>query len=375
MVVGAVSSSGSVAKRLQQSNLSVDGLYEAPRCGSKGSGNYVATFCGDFGFDRQHCLTVWDDFYGFKEGLNGRTLGFHAEWGGGFSKYGIRLERPDELLQYLDVFFRKTAPWFAQLDTADQIGRVVTVRALFDGNGAGSQTIRNATIRTLKDRERTELYGASFSLFLLTHMLTSAYLDGLLTTARDQVFWQIYPGHDPSSAPPPVIQDSIEHLTLFRGKAAGKKSGLTRFVKATQSHAARIANRRSVVTFNNQMSSIVLVKGTNVEGKRVFVIDDFTTEGYSLEAARQMFFGAGARSVDLLAFGKYGTRYGLQTPMDESLVEPFQKKTYADADFDETQDHMTQNHEALSQFVESLDRLRDTTIKTKLLASSSLASP
>jgi hypothetical protein len=371
IVVAAVSSSGSVAARLTQSKLKVDALYEAAQCGKKGSGNYIAAFCRDHRFQRHNCLTVWDDEYGFREGINGRTLGFHAEWGGGASRYGIRLERPSELIEYIDVFFRKTAPWFAQLDTRDQNGLDVSVRGLIDGNGAGSETIRQATLNTLKGRERIEIYGASFSLFLLTHMLSSAYLDGLLTSDRDQVLWQIYPGHAPSSKPPPIIQDSIEHLKLFRGRAGGSEYGLTRYTEATQSHAARIASRRSAVRFSNQMNSIILQRGTKVKGKRIYVIDDFTTEGYSLEAARQIFYAAGARSVHLLAFGKYGTRYHVEAPFDAQLVEPFQRKTYGDDQFVETVQRMTHSPEALKEFVESLDRLRDTTIKTKLLAASS----
>lgn len=370
IVVAAASGMANAKTRLGQSGLDVDLLYGSAQCGPKGSGRYVGTFCGEGGFERHNCLTVWDDMYGFTEGLNGRTLSFHAEWGGGVSKYGIGLEKPTELIQYIDVFFSKTAPWFAELDADDQKGRSVSVRALIDGNGAGSETIRQATFRTLKDRENIATCGASFALFLLTHMVASAYLDGLLTSARDQVFWQLYPGHARSSAPPPVIQASMEHFTLFRGRASGKQYGLERFADATQSHKARVADHRSAVKFINQMNTIDLREGTNVSGKRVYVIDDFTTEGYSLEAARQMFNAAGARSVHLLAFGKYGRRYRVETPNDVALVQPFQRKRYTDGDFSESVAQVKQQPRALTEFVESFDRLGETTIKTKLLAPS-----
>lgn len=370
--VAAASGRADAEARLAKSGLDVDAVYTSLKCGSKGSGNFVAAFCDDQGLDRAHCLTVWDDEYGFREGINGRSLSFHAEWGGGRSRYGIRLERPEELVEYLEVFFLKTAPWFAELDSRDGSGRGVTVRALIDGNGAGSELIRQATYRTLKDRERVEVYGASFPMFLLTHMLASAYLDGLLTSDRDQVLWQIYPGHSTTSAAPPVIQASIEHLTLFRGRASGKQYGLQRLENATQSHRARVADDRSAVKFINQMNTVALQRATKVQGKRVYVIDDFTTEGYSLEAARQIFDAAGARSVHLLAFGKYGRRYRVETPKDPKVVEPFQRKAYSDADFHESLTQVSQNAQALTEFSQSLDRLRETTIKTKLLASSPL---
>lgn len=368
IAVAAASSRAGVAARAGR--LSVDALFEASRCGTKGSGRYVEAFCSKYGLETHNCLTVWDDEYGFREGLNGRTLPFHAEWGGGNSRYGIRLEQPTELVQYLDVFFRKSALWFAKLDTKDEKDRDVVVRGLIDGNGAGSQMIRQAVYRTLKERRDEHLNGASMPMFLLTHLLSSAYLDGLLTSARDQVLWQIYPGHSPDSTPPPLIQASFEHLNLFRGRASAKVYGLRRIEKAQQSHTARIADNRQAVKFLNQVNSVAIVPGTKVTGKRVYVIDDFTTEGYSLEAARQFFYAAGARSVHLFAFGKYGSRYHVEAPNDRAAVSPFKITAYTDSDFRETQIHMQLNQTALKEFADSLERLKETTIKTNLLQSS-----
>uniref|UniRef100_E6QWP7 Uncharacterized protein n=1 Tax=mine drainage metagenome TaxID=410659 RepID=E6QWP7_9ZZZZ len=371
IVVGAVSSSGSVGDRCGRSGLAIDGVYEAPRCGKKGSGDYVKAFCKDNGFEPHNCLTVWDDVYGFREGINGPTLAFHAEWGGGRSAYGIRLEKPVELLQYLDVFFLKEALWFAKLDGTDGAGRSVTVRGLIDGNGAGSEAIRRAVFKTLKERQDVRVNGVSMPMFLLTHMLTSAYLDGLLTSGRDQVLWQIYPGHSPASTPPPLIQASFQHMNLFRSKASVKgRYGLNRMIDAKQSHTERIADNRQAVKFINQMNSVALIPGTNVRGKRVYVIDDFTTEGYSLEAARQFFYAAGARSVHLFSFGKYGSRYHVEVPSDGVAVSPYNLTTYREADFHEAQKHMQLDTHALDEFVASLERLKDTTIRTKLLESS-----
>lgn len=47
-----------------------------------------------------------------------------------------------------------------------------------------------------------------------------------------------------------------------------------------------------------------------------------------------------ALNVHLLAFGKYGTRYDVQTPDDPALVEPFRKKTYKEEEFGDTLTHV-----------------------------------
>ncbi len=268
IVIGAASSSATAGKRAAHSGLPIDHVLKQSRCGNKGTGNYVAAFCGDAGFETHDCLTVWDDQFGFREGINGRTLAFHAEWGGGISKYGIRLQRPEELLEYIEVFFLKNAPWFAELNATDTMGREVIARALIDGNGAGSEKIRQAIYETLKERKNVHVNGAPMPLVLVTHMVASAYLDGLLSSDRDQVLWQIYPGHAVKSDPPPIIQETIQHLTLFRSRAGVKSLyGLNRVVDAPQSHKIRLADGGQAVEFINQMNSLALVKGTDVEGK------------------------------------------------------------------------------------------------------------
>ncbi len=357
--------------RLEKSGLRVDTIHCSghPECKNKPGGTLVAHFCNTHGLQPHQILVIGDDDFGFIEAMNGRAMGFHAAWGMGDGKYGIHVETPQEFLDYLDVFFMKDALWYAKYTERDSAGRDVILRTLIDANGAGSPALRSAVLQTLKDRNDANVAGASLSAFLMMHMIASLYLEGFLSIDRKEVLWQIYPGHSPASQPPPLIQAAIEGFRLFRSKAAVKELyGLTRWREALQSHVARqSAADRSKVRFQNQISSVYLAEGTRVEGKRIFVIDDFCTEGYSLEAARNLYFAAGARSVNLFAFGKYGDRYVEVVPELGTAIEPYKQKAYKDGQFDFATVHADIDADGLTEFTASARRLRGSPIAPKLL--------
>jgi hypothetical protein len=352
--------------------LALDSIHCAtdPGCKKKMGGSLVASFCQNHGLMPHEILVVGDDKQGVVEALNGRAFGFHASWGDGVSEYGIHVDTPEELLDYLDVFFLKKHYWYAAYSGCDSRGRVVELRSLIDGNGAHSENVKKAIIETLKERKDARFAGASFSKFLMAHMLASAYLDGLFSAERTQLLWQVYPGHDKGSKPPPVIQATIESFKLFRSKASEKDYyGIRRWKTASRSSTARVGGDpkdRAKITFGNQLSTICLAKGTKVSGKRVYVIDDFCTEGYSLEAARNLYSAAGAKIVYLFAFGKYGDRFQVDVP-DQDLIRPFVETKYNDADFTAKTVHVHIDPEALPEFIQSLKRLKGSPIAGKLL--------
>jgi len=366
--IGAMSSVKGAETRLTASGLNVDWFGTAV----KGSGKLFHEFCSKAGIERWECIAVIDDEYGFREAINACTIAFHAEWGRGSSKYGIRLEQPEELVEYLDVFFLKKHLWFGRLDANDGNGRDVVLRALIDGKGAGDHRMKSMLYKTLKERQEVNIAdGASLSSFLMTHLFASAYLEGLFSNSRDRLFFQIYSASSPQTNPPQIIQATVERFKLFRS-ANLDAAGLRRHTPATQSYRARMERARENVKFTNQMNSIVLPSTfmRNVKDRRVYVIDDFTTKGYSLEAARNMFYAAGARSVFLLAFGKYSSEHGIQTPQPGVKITPTRPSQYAETDFFQETHTLTVDQEALTEFKESVNRLKECSIRTKLLESS-----
>lgn len=357
--------------RLINSGLDVDSLVSAEITGKKKpGGTLVAAFCREYGFAPHEILVIGKDQRSVLEALNGCAIGFHAGWCGRTSKYGIHIETQDEFLEYLDLFFLKKALWYATYDSSDELGREVVLKTLIDGNGAGSQSLKSNLYDTLKKKQEVYTNGASLSKFMMTHMIASAYLDGLFSVDRNQIVVQIYPGHLPTSQPPVLIQQTIDSFKLFRVKPAtvsGGEYGLQRWRVAAQSHKKRMEGHRDEVAFQNQMSTVRLAAKTQVRGKRVIVLDDFHTDGFSLEAARNIYLAAGADTVTLLAFGKYGFKITEAVPKRRNLVKPYEEKSYSDDDFEIVEGRVETNPDALPEFRESLTNMMGTSIADKLL--------
>jgi len=270
----------------------------------------------------------------------------------------------------LDVFFMKKALWYSWLDSKDQIERPILFRALIDANGAGSEKVKNAILRTLKDKSDETVNGTSISAFLMMHMIASSYLEGLLSVDRKQALWQIYPGHSRTSTPPPLIQAAIRGFKIFRSKAADDAYGLTRWQNALQSHLLRQGSgkEKEQVRFINQVNSVCIAKGTNVEAKRVIVLDDFCTKGFSLEAARNLYFSAGAESVSTFAFGRYGKQYVEVSPQQKKTIKPYAHAEYDETDFHQVWTTTNTDDAALTEFTKSLTRIKGSSIGAKLLS-------
>jgi hypothetical protein len=183
-----------------------------------------------------------------------------------------------------------------------------------------------------KNKIDTTLHGASFSRILVMHLIASLYLEGLLCEGRNAADCLIYPGHSMLSTPPPVIEAALVGMQFVRTKFP--KIAPVRWSDAVHSSRSRIEGHREKVHFSNQPSTVWVPPVYKVEGKRIFVLDDFTTDGYSLEAARNLLLAAGADRVSLIAFGKYPRPYTVAVPDPTGVLKPRSQRSYSDADFD-----------------------------------------
>lgn len=366
LLVGLMTSDAydTVSSSLEAANIRYDSLHSTQVTGkAKPGGSLVESFCTQHGLQPNETLVLGKDERSVLEAMNGRSLGFHAH-GAGNSRYGIRIDNARQFFEYMDIFFRKEHLWYARFDGFDGRGKGVHVRALIDGNGAGSATLKTLLYRTLKERTDSEYRGFSLSKFLMLHLLASAFLDGFLSLDRNQVYWQIYPGHSPKSDPPPVVAAILRGLTLFRSKMAS----LRRHKIATRSHTSRVAGDTVGINLANQLRTLVLGKTPTVHGRRVFVLDDFTTEGYSHEAARAFFYAAGATDVFSLAVGNYGSRYRIQTPRTKNALKfnPYSANQLNDDDFSVKVEHLSLDADALGEFRQSARALSDAEILAHL---------
>ena len=367
IVVAAISGRtlSDVGLRAARSGLAIDHVVtrDIPNA-TKGSGRLIARFGSDAGLQPCEVAAVVTDEYGFREAINAPVLSFRAGWAQFMGQYSLRLDNPSELLEYLDLFFLKTHHWFAAYDGSDALGRDIRLRALIDGNGAGRGSIRNAILAALKDKRDTHLYGASFSRILVMHLVASMYLEGLLCEGRNKADCVIYPGHSTISQPPPVIEAALVGLKFVRTNFP--KNALVRWSDAVHSSKSRIERQHHRVLFANQPSSVYVPASYKVTGKRVFVLDDFTTDGFSLEAARNLLLESGAERVTALAFGKYPKRHTIAVPDPRNALKPHEQRRYTDDDFNLSSVQAVEDAAALSEFADLVPRLEGSSIGSKL---------
>lgn len=364
IAIGAVTGRNRAEIRMP-AGLTIDALVSKDDVGAnKGGGHFVRRMSDGWGMPLHEMAMVAFNERGYHEAVNAPVLSFRAAWGEAMRPYALRLDAPAELIEYLDIFFLKRALWFARVDATDALGRAVTSRSLIDANGAGSLVMRNAILRTLKDREDVMLDQVSLSRALVLHLIASAYLEGLMTRDRKQVSWQMYPGHSTLSQPPPIIASALDGVKFVR--AATGRDALMRWSEAVHSSGSRIRGEQHLVQFVNQPSTMYIPRGVRVDDRRFFVLDDFTTDGFSLENARNMLLVDGAQDVTMLAFGKYRKAQTVVVPVGTKF-KPREQRQYAAADFDSVAVPVIYDEDALREFSDSMNALRAAAIGSKIL--------
>jgi hypothetical protein len=90
-----------------------------------------------------------------------------------------------------------------------------------------------------------------------------------------------------------------------------------------------------MVTLDNQLQTICLDPSMSdkIVGQSAIVIDDFTTQGYSFETARNFLLNAGASSITCIAVGKYPGRYYARSPKNGVTWDSFASSPLTEIDF------------------------------------------
>ena len=173
-----------------------------------------------------------------------------------------------------------------------------------DSLGGGDLNLQNALRRFLKDRQDFPVGPFQFGDVVALHLLGSIYSAGL---AQSTDTWTVYPGSRRTSGANASLAPFIANAArLFRKSYVGDL--LIRHTDALDSGQTRAQGGQ--VGFSNQINTVQLnpAHRRKIEGKRIVVVDDFETNGYSLECARNLLLLAGAASVTCIAIGKYQMR-------------------------------------------------------------------
>lgn len=271
--------------------------------------------------------TEWD----WMTGINAGVLYIHASWASalGRSITTLSAEDPADLYWVLDRHLLHEPQWLFALDDAK---RALRVRSLFQPDetfpGTSPTSFNLKTVFTY-DRPVTVGDGSARDI-LMMHLLFSAYLDGSLP---HRAWFCVYP----SSTPGRVNDQLAEFLEPAKVMVGSYYKGdlLVRASKATDTSVARATGRHDTVSIATQATTVHLNPKyrSTVKGKTVIVFDDFTTEGMSLDWARNLLARAGARQVIGVTIGKYRKPYTVFTPRPRVSINAFAPNALGPDDF------------------------------------------
>ena len=212
-------------------------------------------------------------------------------------EYALRLDTPQELISYLNIFFSKRYPW-SWIVNDTRFGYPVKIRALMPY----AQSADDSKIRELSKYAVQIKWGQhNVVQFFSLHLLTSLYLENI----HDYKYWIIYPSSEPGKRNT-LLNNIFEYIIRFfhsKEKFDNIDKIIVRLHKAEKSAYTRSQGKS--VDFLNQTGTVGLDEefASKIEKRTVLVIDDFTTEGFSFECARNLLFSVGAKDVICVAIG------------------------------------------------------------------------
>jgi FMN phosphatase YigB (HAD superfamily) len=317
----------------------------------KGKRSFVNYVCSQLGISTNQCLYLGDSQNDFIEAINSNVIFFLAAWSNPSFQYGIPVDTAGEFADIVETFFLKNELWYYYIEDKDKLGRDVVVRALLNPDIPKDTGI----ISILKNKEEytgsRKIKGFKLDDYLSLHLLASLYLEGLhLRGNNGKPIWCLYPGHEGKYGS--VLESfSMMCSRLFREQY--KQELIQRHTNAPSSKEIRLA--RKTVEIDTQLQTIQLNPQykDKIMDHPVIVIDDFTTEAYGFETARNFLINAGASSVICIAVSKYGIYpklYNAFYPKSGIKWDSFAPTPLTTGDFDFTRITARFNKNALANF-------------------------
>ncbi|MHB8630031.1 MAG: HAD hydrolase-like protein [Aggregatilineales bacterium] len=230
--------------------------------------------------------------------INARVLPFTADYSTATKPrhYGILMANYESFLSYLEHFGKQTPPYFGWVcQDTDRHGRPIDMRALFGDHAR----INSHLQQVLKNQRDVKVGSSGTSLrdVLFHYLLNQCYQSGL---AAEVDYITVYPGHEAGRR-----NDTLEDFSRQLGKVFRDRFIPDLLVRHTTAPKSQYQGpKRNIM---DQLNTIHVNPSHNgkLDGKRVLVLDDFTTYGYSFETARQMLFRAGVSAMTGVAIAKY----------------------------------------------------------------------
>ena len=168
-------------------------------------------------------------------------------------------------------------------------------------------------------------------------------------SSDERPIWCLYPGHEGGYGSV-LVSFSMMGSRLFREQY--KQELIQRHTNAPSSKDLRLAHKPVVIDTQLQTIKLNPQFKDKIKDHPVIVIDDFTTESYGFETARNFFFNAKASSVICIAVGKYGygRTYEAFYPKAGFRWDSFAPTSLTNKNFDYTRISARFNNSALAYF-------------------------
>lgn len=258
-----------------------------------------------------------------KTAVNSRLLFLNASWFGKQHEYGIECKTPLDVARFVEVFCLRKHFWHYEIKNGP-----VEFYAL-GTYGTMEQKYAHIT----NDAKEAAKFGRGHPDFWIPYLLSTAYFSGL----HERVSYiTTYPSSQKGSKPS-IIYNAVD--TIAKSLRKPYIPDLIVRHKSAQKSAYARANGGSVDQYN-QINSIHLnskplksedtryVKSPLKTGKCVLVIDDFCTQGFSLEAARVFVERTGATTIGLALLKTINRDYVQINGLSPKSFDPYAPRTF-----------------------------------------------
>lgn len=302
-------------------------LFPAFVGGKKGTGKFVEHVSATLGIPKNEILYLGDVEQDMWEAMRGNVLFLRAAWSTHkkASKYGLPFNSIVRLVKAVKAWFIKDPLWYFKLDTVDNGGFGVHYRALMDPDLAKNSGIQKLLKENVRDINKEK--------HLTGHLLASISLEGLhLKDANGKPpIVCLYPGHDGAQT---GSLDLFARLSGWIFKSDFIPDLIIRHKVSQKSAFARYKGQP--LTIQNQLSTIVLntKRKADIVNRRILIVDDFTTQGYGFETARNLLLNAGAAEVFCISVGKYGFTTNVFSSENGRAFDSFEIDTLTEEDLE-----------------------------------------
>lgn len=265
-----------------------NGIPHKPR---KAATQYVLA---EQGWDSTEVVYVGSTDADMRTAVNGQILFLNVTWYGKKTEYGIEFSSPKDIARFIDIFCLREHLWHFCITHEDleyyALGPYSTYRTDF------------ATYS--RDAKAAAKWGGGHPEFWTKYLWSTLYFSELHKRLN---YITVYPGHEAGSGNVIMEQPMHAFANCFRIKFLPNL--IERHTTATKSAFAR--SKGEEINHLNQLNTIKINRYPSwapgkqykssplKQGKTVLIVDDFCTNGYSLEAARMFVEQTSAKAICL----------------------------------------------------------------------------